>query len=413
MKIFSFFFLFTLLFSAFPANASANADSLCVMERVPDGNTTTASAEATQDLQRPGRIFTAEASWTGDLALNMAGGIKRGANFLGMANLKLGFDTQNAGLWKGGQLFVNAASTHGQSPSAMLTGDFQGVSNIEAGNRIFLHEWWYAQQFGRFTVIAGLQDLNAEMAVSENGSAFLNSSFGIPPVISGNLPAPIFPLTAPGITLKAELSAALTFTGALYDGCPTAFEHNAYNLRWHLRPEDGLLTLAEMSWSVEISQLSGIWKAGFYYHSGLTEVNPETGVSTEVFENNKGFYLLADQQLWRSTTNHRSLSLFLQLAMSTAAINDPHLYAGGGLNFAGLSQQQPDDAVGIALAHAGFKKGLRPAETAFELYYRKHLGKNLFLQPDLQYVVHPSGTGEALDNALVGFLRLVFFVGRI
>ncbi len=82
------------------------------------------------------------ASYTGDVVSNFSGGIKRGTNYLGFATLQAGFDTQKAGWWKGGESFVKLANTHGDEPSATLIGNFQGVSNIEAGNITWLYEFW-------------------------------------------------------------------------------------------------------------------------------------------------------------------------------------------------------------------------------------------------------------------------------
>ena len=161
----------------------------------------------------------------------------------------MGFDTQNAGLWNGGQFFINGAVTHGRSPSELLTGDFQVISNIDAGDHIYIHEFWYRHSYKGFGITLGLQDVNVEFAGTENGSMFINSSFGIPPVISDNIPVPIFPLTALGITAKLELIGSISLKAAIYDGCPTAFEHNVYNTNWHLNTDDGTLAIAEIQWS--------------------------------------------------------------------------------------------------------------------------------------------------------------------
>jgi len=132
------------------------------------------------------------ASYIADFYGNAAGGIKTGVGFLGMANLKIGFNTETAGWWKGGSLFINGASTHGKSPTENFIGDFQVVSNIDAGNLIYLHELWFHQNFSKINFTIGLQDMNVQFVASENGSFYLNSSFGVPPVISDNVPAPIF-----------------------------------------------------------------------------------------------------------------------------------------------------------------------------------------------------------------------------
>ena len=74
------------------------------------------------------------------------------------------------------------------------------------------------------------------------------------------------------------------------------------------------------------------------------------------------------------------------------------------------------DRVGITLAHAGFSPGYRrtaatqavrvaTAENVVEVTYRRALGAWLTVQPDLQYVVNPSG-GPTRHDALAVGLRV-------
>ena len=160
------------------------------------------------------------ASYIGDWVTNMRGGIKTGSTYLGLANLKIGFDTEKAGLWKGGSFFINAANTHGGLPSANLVGDFQGVSNIEAGDLTFMYELWYKQQIDKIVLTAGLQDLNVDFSTTSYGAPFNNSSFGIQSSIADNIPSPIFPLTALGVSLQWNVSPAFSWEMALFDGTP-------------------------------------------------------------------------------------------------------------------------------------------------------------------------------------------------
>ena len=156
------------------------------------------------------------AVYKGDFVYNMDGGIATGTTYLGLADLFIGFDTQKAGLWKGGEFLIHGANTHGGEPTSNLVGDFQGVSNIEAGNHTFLYELWYRQTIANFTATIGLQDLNVEFANSEVSALFLNSSFGVHSVIAGNISAPIFPVTKPGLTLSAVISDKVTLKSAVY-----------------------------------------------------------------------------------------------------------------------------------------------------------------------------------------------------
>ena len=45
-------------------------------------------------------------------------------------------------------------------------------------------------------------------------------------------------------------------------------------------------------------------------------------------------------------------------------------------------------------------------ETAIELTYKVQVTSQIYLQPEMQYVVHPGGTDMKLKNATVGLVRL-------
>lgn len=345
-----------------------------------------------------------EASYIGDFVGNFSGGNRRGTAYLGIANLKIGFETNSIGLWKNGEFYINGAGTHGATPSESLLGDFQGASNIEAGNHIYIHELWYKHSFGTTQITIGLQDLNAEFISSGFAGNFINSSFGIPSLIAENVSAPIFPLTALGITGKFEFSEQLVFEAALFDGLPESFENNKYNLNWELNRKDGVLIVSEFQYATEYDDLPGTIKIGGYFHSHLSELNEETGLAETVFSKNYGFYVVADQTFWRKSDN-TMLGFFAQAAVSPGNINLHNYYVGGGISCFGIFGQQCDDALGIAFAHAGLNDNKLKSETVIELFYRTILTENLFIQPDFQYIINPAGSGRNLDNALAVFFR--------
>ena len=114
-----------------------------------------AKAGTEDDHKEPALSFYG--SYKGDFVSNLNGGIKTGSTYLGLADLFLELNTENAGLWKGGTFMLHGANTHGGEPSANLIGDLQVVSNIEAGNHTFLYELWYSQTFGNVHTTIGLQ----------------------------------------------------------------------------------------------------------------------------------------------------------------------------------------------------------------------------------------------------------------
>ena len=343
-----------------------------------------------------------EASYTGDFASNLTGGLKIGTVYLGMANIKIGLETEKIGLWKSGEFFVNGVSTHGYTPSEKLIGDFQVASNIEAGNNTYLQELWYKHSFEQFEIIIGLQDLNSEFVTSEFAGAFLNSSFGIPSLISDNIPVPIFPLTALGVIGKFQLNKAIAFRVAIYDGCPESFEENRHNVNWNLNSNDGYQIFSEIELSTNLNKLPGTLKIGWYYHNHLNGINEETGYAETVFEKNYGLYFLADQTIWQKNEDN-NLGVFAQIAVSPSNLNIHNYYLGGGINYSGIFID--GDVFGFAAAHAGFNNSSIGNETTIETFYKTEIIEHICIQPDIQYIINPAGTENKLDNALAAFIR--------
>lgn len=344
-------------------------------------------------------------SYIGETVINHRGGIQKGSCYEGMANLTALFETNKAHLWKGGKLFINTAYTHGGNPSKDFIGDFQGASNIEADNLTYFHEMWYSQLLGRTEVTIGLQDLNSEFASSEYATTFLNSSFGVHSTIADNIVAPIFPLTAFGVQIIHNFNEHLALKMITFDGFPDDFsKNNPYNLHWKFDSEDGLLNIAELTWKPVISQLlEGKYSVGAYTHHHITKEEYSDHNIWEI--TNYGFYMTGDQLL-RKNSDGSYLSAFLQASVSPYQRNENWYYIGVGINKKGVFSNDIKDLLGIAIASAGFDN-YKGNETAIEVTYQYELMKQLSVQPDIQYIINPSGTESILQNALVTVLRFI------
>lgn len=347
--------------------------------------------------------ITLNASYVGEVMSNLRGGLDVGSIYHGMANFTIDIDFEKARLWKGGNIFINAANTHGEDPSAKLIGDFQVASNIEADNLTYFHEIWFNQSLGRADVTIGLQDLNVEFAASEYSSSFINSSFGVHSTIADNIIAPIFPLTAFGVQFKYHFTSRLAVKFIAFDGFPDDFsQNNPYNLRWKFKKEDGLLNIGQITWQPRINErLEGSYSLGGYTHHHITEGEVEDHSIWEI--TNYGFYVVGDQQLVKYN-NGSSLNSFLQASVSPNQKNENWYYLGWGLSYSGFFSKDQKDLIGLAVAHAGFDNKNRN-ETSIELTYEYQLTDQIIIQPDFQYIINPSGTDQQLKNAIVTSLR--------
>ena len=347
-----------------------------------------------------------EANYTGEGVANFSGGIKSGTAYSGMANIYVTFDTEKSKLWKGGTFFLNMANTHGCTPSATLIGDYQVESNIEAGNHSFLQEFWYQQKIKSLLLTIGLQDMNVDLANTENGAVYRNSSFGIMPVISSDVSVPIFPLTALGVTVEWDITKDTHWISAAYDGAITDFDKNPYNVEWNLCKKDGVLIASELQQDIQLyNELNGTLKLGGYYHTHKLQ-DDNGGKSTS----NYGIYAIADQTIIK-TSETKETSVFVQCGYNPNKYVQNSFYLGGGINQYGIGQRKKD-ILGMAFAHAVFTTdGLKP-ETAFELTYKTVFTDYFYLQPDIQYVIHPAGTGVNLKNAFAAAIRFGLKISR-
>lgn len=357
--------------------------------------------------------------YTGEFILNTVGGVDpvNESKFLDNIDLTVSIDTGRAGLWENGTLFFYGLSNHGVNPTEYV-GDLQTTSNIEAFESTRVYEIWYEHAFadGAFALLVGLHDLNSEFYTSDYAGLFTNSSFGIGPNISANVPVSIFNVTAPAVRAKAEISSNVTVLAAVYDGDPGDPEENYDGLHITIDPDkEGLMHIAEIQFNfgaVEDSDPTTVFRAGAWYHSGDFE-KFKTG---ETVSGDSGFYATMDHALYRGA-ERQGLGIFAQIGFAPADRNEVPLYIGAGINYTGLIPGRNNDTLGLGVAYAKISQDLidvekeadgieRTHETAIEVIYNAPILPWLTIQPDYQIIQNPGGDPD-VDTAYVTSLRVV------
>ena len=164
--------------------------------------------------------------------------------------------------------------------------------------------------------------------------------------------------------------------------------------------------------------LVGNYKAGFWYdNSRYTDFN--TGA---VNRGNWGFYGLFDQVLVRfgERASHRGFGVAGSfLASPDQSISQMPYFFTAALVTRGIFPSRPRDIIGLGVVYGHFSNdlqnfqqraqqldpivGVQSHETVVELTYRLALLKSaLYIQPDLQYVFRPGGTGRISDALVLG-----------
>lgn len=348
-------------------------------------------------------------SLTHDAVGNLSGGIKTGQAQLGLINLDFSLSTRTMNLWENGILRINIQNTYGQKPTKDLIGDIQVFSNIENGTYTYLYQFWYKHRLGNFTILAGKHDLNELFFTSELAGEYINSSFGIMPLVSLNVPVSIFPRTTLGLTGSYKFNPGTFLRGAVYNGRPGEITHSNFGLDLNLNTDNGLFYIAEFQSRGQLGTKPGIYKAGVFYHSKKPSESPS---SNHRHNGSGGVYVIADQMIVGNSFNSwHGLGTLFQAGYSPSegGLND--FYVAYGLNYWGLITRK--DKLAAALAYASCNTSLfqeqshdyKQCETAIEVTYKYPLSRYLTVQPDLQYIIHP-GMRDTHDNALAGLVRI-------
>jgi porin len=373
----------------------------------------------------------------GEFAMNLAGGIKRAATYVGNLNLQLSIDGEKAFASPDTTIFINEVWIHGGQPSH-FSGDAQGVSNMAAPSSVTLEEAWIQRNFfeDRLSLLGGRYDLNSEFYRLDSAALFINSSFGVGAEFaqSGIEGPSLFPYTAIGMRVAAKATPNTVFRVAILDGVPYDRPNGSQGA---FRPGDGALIVAEGAYLVRPAPTDEpsdprfrIGRAadqgpytdkiavGAWYYTAifddLSQVNA-TGQPVQ-HHGSSGAYLLIDKELVSAgASGVPVLAGFLQLGLGDERVDRFGSYVGAGLVGTGYIPGRPKDEMGIAVAAAQngshyiaaqnqLGLAVRPSEVTIELTYLTQLNKQLAIQPDLQYVINPNTT-PTIRNALMFQLR--------
>jgi porin len=377
---------------------------------------------------------------TSEVLGNISGGVHQGFEYDGLTLAVLQLDTQRAFGLHGGTFNISGLQIHGRNLSADNLSTLQTSSGIEADRSTRLWELWYQQKFldeDRLDIKIGQQSLDQEFMVSQNALLFVNTMFGWPLLPSYDMPGggPAYPLSAPGVRLRAHPTDSITVLGGLFAGSPVTKDfgdpqkQNPSGTTFPIN--NNLLAIAEIQFAypsvgmmVEPDQPEplartirlGAWYDGQrfadqrYDTDGLSLANPASNGDPRSHRGDFAVYGVLDQMLYRDAVDADETINFFTRAMGTP-LTDRNLIEFS-LN-AGLTMHDPiphrdDDTVGIGMGYgkvsnyaggldrdtAAFSGAFTPQrtdETFIEATYQYQLTPWCQVQPDFQYIFNPGG----------------------
>src|SRR5215470_15325635 len=355
---------------------------------------------------------------------NPSGGKNQGFTTANNLGLDLNFDLEKLCGFEGASFLLSMSYRFGGSLSANYIHNVFTVQQVFGGETFHLINITYQQKLfdDRVELRLGRIAAGDDFLVSPYNYVFVQNGFdGNPVGIFFNSPGmTAYPNDTWGALVKVRPTARTYIMGGVYNGDPSIRSNDHHGADFSM---DGpVFAIGEVAYQPNSLPgdrgLLGDYKAGFWYDNSLyTDFN--TGA---VNRGNWGFYGMFDQLLVRfgKPASHRGLGVAGSfLASPDQSISQMPYFLTAALVARGIFPARPVDVAGLGVVFGHFSNelqdsqrrarqldptvGVQSYETVLEFTYRLALRKSaLYVQPDLQYVFQPGGTGRIPDALVLG-----------
>src|SRR5580704_13952030 len=238
---------------------------------------------------------------------------------------------------------------------------------------------------------------------------------GNPLSIPTNASVPSYPGAAWGIRARYEISSELyTMTGA-YNTYLHFRDDKFHGVDFSLRHNSGVAIMEEIGYSPK--PLRDLGYPGIFKLGGLYDSEPRLQFETGQLRGGTWqLYLTGQQRLLPrpegATNPHQGLWGFLAFAYAPPKMNMDEYFWDGGLLYFGLIPHRPDDELGLFGIWSQFSSDLRDSQRAshqptqtheaiIEANYMYNVTPSFTVQPDIQGVFRPNGTGLISDTLVL------------
>lgn len=369
-------------------------------------------------------------SYWGDFLSNPVGGKTQQASWMQLLVVGGELDLEKTIHWSGASVVVSMTDAAGSNLSQSV-GNVFTISQAYVMNTLALYNLYFRQEM--FDQKLFLQV--GRMSAGQNFATIPAMGMVVSGAVNGN-PTSLF-LNAPyHATASASWAAHAKYhfdgvgyvEAGVYQASPRIGNPAYHGLDFSIRPGDGVLLMVEGGWTPtfghgeqspdgkkvvreESPGLPGVYSFGAYYANyAMPTFNGGTA------HNAYGFYAIAQQMLWRSAHDVRhTFSLWGGITYSPQQeLAQMPVMGFGGLMWQGAIPGRDRDNVLLSFYTGGFSgdyansqaeagNGRPTVETVLEASYIVQLTDNLQIQPDVQWVIQPGGTGDIPNALVIGF----------
>lgn len=363
-------------------------------------------------------------TYTVDILGNASGGINRKVRYFHNVGLDLLFDLDALARIPGAHFHFSLAERAGTSLSDEDIGNVFNVAETCCGSGVEVVTVAWEQEFfdDRLGIRAGHLSMGDDFATSPLYWQFVTSGIdGNPGSLVFNVPFTEYPDASIGVSIRGQPLEHWTLRVGVYnDGLDADSAHGG---NFGIDFGDGLMVLAETTYRHHIGSpglsLPGHWTLGGFYHWGrFPKLDAPSGsnLPSDSEYGNWGLYAAADQMVWRfyRAPDPRGVLPFVAVVGApNADVSTIPFFFNAGLVVRGPIPTRTYDDVVFGIVYGGFSKVLREGQRAsgeapqdFEMVlewsYILQITPWLQLEPDIQYVIRPGGTGDIPDAVVLG-----------
>ncbi|MGC3988162.1 MAG: carbohydrate porin [Chthoniobacteraceae bacterium] len=372
------------------------------------------------------------------VAGNPVGGLKHRTTYADDFYFGLRLDLQKLMNWEGATFSITGVERDGTSVKPTV-GSIYEPMQLVGGQTIFLYQITLEQKFldDQFSLKLGRMSAGDDFATSPLYGYYLSNG------IDGNIRAALldtrfsaYPFAVWGARLRYDPTPEWNAMVGIYQASSTMYDSFRHGIDYGLHSGDGFTLHAQVGWTpelfkravaaptdgksivdpksasapaVEMKGMPGHYFLGGWYSSWQF---PQFG-STSKLDDSFGLYLHADQMVYQETPgSDQGLTVFSTFTYAPQEkIALVPLQVSGGALYRGLIPGRDNDMTIFGVTYGKLSGDYarevvatgasKPhEEVVLEGGYRIQPTKWCYLQPDVQWIINPGGSG-AIPNALV------------
>jgi len=382
------------------------------------------------------RGVTPEITFVTDALGNPKGGLQQDFTATNNLGVDLLFDFQKLFGIPGGLFEFSFSERFGSSLTQDDVGNVFSVQQIFPGTYKIVDLAYRQRLFGdRLEVRLGRIAAGDDFMVSAYSCVFVQNGFcGNPVGVFFNAPGmTAYPNATWGAVVKVKPTERSYVMGGVYNGDPSVRDDSHHGAEFSIRGP--VFAIGEVGYRINglpgDQGLPGNYKAGFWYdhsqYTDFTTVGP--GQTPASSRGNWGIYGQFDQVLVRFGGNGsiRGLGITASVLVSPdQSVSQMPFFGNAAVVVRGLLPPRPRDVLGFGVVYGHFSTdlqdsqrrqqqvdpalGVQEHEIALELNWKFLLLEGaIFVQPDLQYILQPGGTGQIPDAFVAGLQAGVNF----